>query len=178
MQAQRGQPKGVNGAATLITVTNVNNPRQVLLTSCIPQKAIALGQNGTISDAKGHCQGARSREPKIRSPSWAVVSRKTQSLFLSPHAVFRLRWLERAGHGQSDKHGTAGLKTLVDLKAPLNLNKELMKKTVHLQVAYAPAKLSFTKVAFVFEVNGDNGQKTPHQTIEQCKLQFKTQYPA
>lgn len=159
MQAQRGQPKGVNGAATLITMTNVNNPRQVLLTSCIPQTVIALGQNGTISGAKGHCQGARSREPKIRSPSWAVVSRKTQSLFLSPRSVFRLRWLERAGHGQSDKHGTAGHKTLVDLKAPLNLNKELMKKTVHLQVVYAPAKLSFTKVAFVFEVNGDNGKK-------------------
>lgn len=56
----------------------------VRLASCIPQTVIALCQNSIISQVKGHHQGAKSHEPKIRSPSWAVLSRKTQSLFLFP----------------------------------------------------------------------------------------------
>lgn len=54
---------------------------------------------------------------------------------------------------------TGGCKTLVDHKDTLHLNKELMKWTVHLQVVCASAKLNFIKVALIFEVNWNNGEK-------------------
>lgn len=103
-----------------------------------------LCQNSIISNVKGHCQGVRSREPKIRSPIWAALSRKTQSLFLS--LVFCLPWLEHTGYGHTEKCSPVGSTTLVVLKALLILNKDLLERTLYLHLVRAPAKLSLTEV--------------------------------
>lgn len=88
VQAQRTQPKGVSGAATLITVTNVSPLLPASLACQLhSSRSIFSVPEQHYQQCKGHCQGARSREPKIRSPSWAALSRKTQSLFLSPHLL-------------------------------------------------------------------------------------------
>lgn len=84
---------------------------------------------------------------KLDLPDGMYFPGRHSLLFLSP--VFRLCWQEHAGHGQSEKHGTAGCETPMDLKAPLNLNKELMKRTVHLQVACALAKLLLKRPSFL-----------------------------
>lgn len=164
VQAQRSQPKGVSGAATLITVTNVSS----LLPASLVCQLHSSHSDCSVPEqhyqrCKGHCQGARSREPKIRSPSWAALSRKTQSLFLS---LLRLSPpLARAHQLQAETETQhCRRQNSCGLQGPSHkLNKELMKRTVHLQVLCALAKLSCVKAALIFEVNG----KKP----EQCALQ-------
>lgn len=163
VQAQRSQPKGVTGAATVITVTNVSPLLPASLACQLHSSHTACSvPEQHYQQCKGHCQGARSCEPKIRSPSWAALSRKTQSLFLSPRCLLPpLAGAQQLWAETETQHGRR--QNPCGLQGPSHkLNKELMKRTVHLQVLCAVAKLSCIKVALTFEVNGKKNLNRVH----------------